>query len=358
MEKTQLSNLSSIRKRIVICILLLLVLIAIGTTGYWFISGNFLDSLYMTVITAATVGYGEVIDLSHNPAGRIFTIGFIVLSLLVIAVITSMMAASILELELSGFLRRRKMNKEISKLTDHYIICGAGETGIHIIHELAKTLHPFVVIDRSQERLEKLNASIPNLLYINGDATEDDVLLSAGIECAIGVVAVLPSDKDNLYITVMAKQYNDKARIVALGIEDKALNKLKNAGADAVVSTASIGGMRMASEMIRPSVVKFLDTMLRQTSVTYRIEEIAIGRNSPLINKKLAEIPLRDKYGLLILAIMRSDSPAKAGTQSGKPTSEEIIYTPPLNTVFLEGFIVVVLGEAHNIKKAQEFINP
>lgn len=333
----------NIRKRIVIAVVLLLVLLAIGITGYWFLGCGFLGALYMTVITVATVGYDEVIDLSHNPIGRLFTIGFIILSLVTIAVITSMLAASILELELTGFLRRRKMNNQISRLSNHYIICGAGETGVHIIQELAKTLHPFVVIDHSAERLTKLSEGIPNLLYLKGDATDDEILLAAGVERAVGIIAALPSDKDNLYITVMAKQYNSHARVVVLGVEDKALNKLKTAGADAVVSPALIGGMRLASEMIRPSVVKFLDTMLRQTSATYRIEEIMIERGSAVVGKKLAEIPLRDKFGLLILAIMQ-------------PDSDEIIYNPPAATVLAEGFIIAVLGEINKIKEARDFI--
>ena len=332
-----------LRKRLVIGILLLLFILALGTTGYWIISGNLLDALYMTVITAATVGYGEVIDISHNPAARIFTIIFIILSLAVIAAVTSILAASILEIELSGFLRRRKMNKEIGKLTDHYIVCGAGETGAHIIQELSKTLQPFVVVERSQERIDKLITIIPGLIYIPGDATDDEVLLAAGVERAHGVFAVLPADKDILYITVMTKQYNKKTRIVALGIEDKAISKLKTAGADSVISASVIGGLRIASEMIRPSAVKFLDTMLRQTSGTYRIDEITITSASSIVNKKLADIPLRDQLGLLVLAIISED--------------DNMLYNPPANSIIQEGSIIVVMGEIHNIQKARDYIS-
>ena len=234
------------------------------------------------------------------------------------------------------------MTKEINKLSNHYIVCGAGETGIHIIQEMTKMLMPFVVIDQDQGRLEKTCTLNEHILYINGDATEDEVLLSAGVDSAAGVIAALPSDKDNLYITVMTRQYNKKARIVAMSVEDKALSKLKNAGADAVIAPAQIGGLRMASEMVRPTAVKFLDTMIRQTTSTYRIEEITIENNSPLIGKKLDEIPLRDKYGLLILAIMEIDS-------------DDIIYSPSSGTILQSGFIIVVMGEVQNIKKAREF---
>ncbi|MBI5778509.1 MAG: potassium channel protein [Planctomycetes bacterium] len=324
--------------------LLLLFILAFGTTGYWIISGNLLDAVYMTVITAATVGYGEVIDLSHNPAGRIFTIIFIILSLGVIAAVTSILAASILEIELSGFLRRRKMNKEVDRLSNHYIVCGAGETGIHIIQELAKTMKQFVVVERSQERLDKLAATVPNMIYLAGDATDDEVLLAAGVERAQGVFAVLPADKDNLYITVMTKQYNKNTRIVALGIEDKAINKLKTAGADTVVSASVIGGLRIASEMIRPSAVKFLDTMLRQTSGTYRIEEITITSAATIVNKRLADVPLRDRFGLLVLAIISE--------------GDNMLYNPPADTVIKEGSIFVIMGDVHNIQKARGYISP
>jgi len=341
-----------LRRRIIIAILLLLFILAFGSTGYWVIgrsSGSepsgqlLLDSVYMTVITAATVGYGEVIDLSHNPAGRIFTIIFIILSLGVIAAVTSILAASILEIELSGFLRRRKMNKEIDRLSNHYIVCGAGETGIHIIQELSKTLKSFVVVERNQERLDKLATTIPGLIYLTGDATDDEVLLAAGVERAQGVFAVLPADKDNLYITVMTKQYNKNARIVALGIEDKAVSKLKTAGADSVISASVIGGLRIASEMIRPSAVKFLDTMLRQTSGTYRIEEITINAGSSIVNKRLADVALRDKLGLLVLAII-SDG-------------DNMLYNPPANTVLAEKSIIVVMGEVKNIQQARQYIS-
>ncbi|MFH0887853.1 MAG: potassium channel protein [Planctomycetota bacterium] len=331
-----------LRRRIIIGIVLLLFIISFGTTGYWFISGNLLDSIYMTVITAATVGYGEVIDLSHNPAGRIFTIIFIILSLVTIATVTSMLAASILEIELTGFLRRRKMSKEIKNLSNHYIVCGAGETGIHIIQELAKTLKSFVVIERNQERLEKLIETIPQLIYINGDATEDEVLLSAGVEKAAGVIAALPSDKDNLYITVMTRQYNKNIRIVTLGIEDKAINKFKTAGADSVVSPSIIGGLRIASEMTRPTAVKFLDTMLRQTSGTYRIEEITIEPGSVVINKKLIDVPLKDKFKLLVLAIILP--------------GEKMLYNPSADTPLTENAVIVVMGDIQNIQKARDFI--
>lgn len=332
----------NIKRRIVIGLVLLFLVLAIGTIGYWIIGGDLLNAVYMTVITAATVGYGEVVDIS-NPTAKVFTIVFIIISLMAIAVVTSLIAASILEIELSGYFRRRKMINQIAKLSNHYIVCGAGETGIHIVQELSKTLHPFVVIDQNQERLDKLIAHIPDLVYIKGDATDDDTLLAGGIERASGVVAALPSDKDNLYITVMTKQYNSKARIVSLAVEDKAINKLKNAGADAVVSSAIIGGLRIVSEMTRPSAVKFLDTMIKQTTSTVRIEELTIGTGSAVVGKPLSGVPFKDRFNLLVLALM-------------SPDGEKITYNPPANTTLTAGLVVIVMGEVANIKQAKEFI--
>jgi len=334
-----------IRKRIYVGAMLLICLLTIGTSGYWIISGgNFLDSLYMTVITAATVGYEETFDMKNNPGGRIFTIIFIIFSLITVAIITSMLAATILEAELTRFMRRRKMSKEITKLANHYIVCGAGTTGMHIIQEMKKMMVPFVVIDLDQAQIDKTCSLDESILYINGDATEDEILLSAGVEKAAGVIAALPSDKDNLYITVMTRQYNKKARIVALGVEDKALSKLKTAGADAVIAPAIIGGMRMASEMVRPSTVKFLDTMLRQTSSIYRIEEILVDSSSHLVGKKFGDITFRANFDLLVLAIMRLNT-------------DEIIYNPPIDTIIKPDHIIVVMGEINNIVKAREFVS-
>jgi voltage-gated potassium channel len=328
------------RNRIVLCAMMFLGLTVFGTVGYWYFSRNWLDSLYMTLITVATIGYGEIIDMSNNPAARIFTMVLIVMSMGVIAVVTSMLAASILEVELSGFFRRRKVTREIAKLCNHYIICGAGVTGNHVISELIKAQRPLVVIDHNAERLEKTAEQFKGLLYIKGDATEDDVLLAAGVERAAGVIATLPSDKDNLYIVVATRQFNATTRVVVRGVEDKAVGKLKKAGADSIVSASRIGGMRIASETIRPSVVKFLDTMLRQTNVTVRIEEIPVEPGSRLAGKRLGDFPLLDKYGLQVIAVM-------------KPGMEEVVYTPPSDMVLVERSVVVVIGDVNKVIQAK-----
>ncbi|MEK7447945.1 MAG: potassium channel protein [Planctomycetota bacterium] len=335
----------SFRNRLIIAFVLLSAITAIGTAGYKIIGGpetSIIDAVYMTVITLTTVGYGEIVDLSNKPVGRIFTMILLISGIGILSFVATSLTAFIIELQLKGITRRKKMLKEISGLTDHYIVCGLGATGIHIIQELHKSLRRFVAIDHDEERLQKLSSGMNNLLYLAGDATDDEILKQAGIERARGIIISLPSDKDNLYVTVIAKQLNPKIKVVALGVEDKAMITLKKAGADSVVSPSLIGGLRMASEMVRPSAVRFLDEMLRQTTSTTRIEEIVVPAGSSLINKTISELELKNKFNLLILA-------ARSAPR------EEMIYNPPLDFTIKEGTILVVMGEITNIHQAKEF---
>jgi len=327
--------------KLVIALLLLLVVFLTGTIGYKIIGGDqysLLDAVYMTAITISTVGYQEVIDLSHNLPGRVFTILLILCGLGILIFVSSTLAAFIIEGELTGFIRRRKMNQEIAKLTDHYIVCGAGATGLHVIQELYKSRRSFVAIDLDEERLGKL-AVLKPCYYLKGDATDDEVLLQAGIKRAAGLAAALPSDKDNLFVIVSARQLNPGLRIVSQGIEDQAINKLEKAGANRVVSSRQISGLRIASELIRPTAVKFLDLMLRDTPQTTRIEELCVDINSPWANQTLSQTQLREKYNLLVLAIE-------------EPVTHKIIYNPPSSTPRKKGSTLVVMGEVNQVQQA------
>jgi voltage-gated potassium channel len=295
------------RKRIYISIVMFLVVFAFGVSGFKVLGGNewsLLDCVYMTAITVATIGYGEVHDLSGNPAARVFTVVYIFLSLGTIAFAVSSITAFVVEGELKNILGRRKMDKEIARLKDHYIVCGGDETAQTVIQELAQTKRDFVVIETSRERIDKILASGP-VLYILGDAGEDDVLARAGIDRARGVFLSLPTDEANLFVTVTARSLNPKIRIVAKGIDVRTQGKLQRAGADYVVSPTFIGGMRMASQMVRPAVVTFLDTMLRDKEQGLRVEEIEIKKESALAGKTVGECALRSKTRALLVAIKR-----------------------------------------------------
>lgn len=298
------------RKRIYISLVIFGAVFLVGVVGFKIFGGKdwtLLDSLYMTAITISTIGYEEVVDLSANPAARIFTVGFIILSLGTIAFAVSSITAFIVEGELKNILGRRKMEKEISRLKDHYIVCGSDETAETIIRELLVTHREFVVVDPVKERLEKL-ATLGHVLHIHGDPAEDEVLLKAGIERARGILLSLPTDEANLFVTLTARNLNSRLRIVAKGIDLKSHDKMRKAGADSVISPTFIGGMRMVSEMVRPAVVTFLDMMLRDREKALRFEEVRVEKGSPLDGKTIGEAKLEEKTGALLVAVKKAGS--------------------------------------------------
>lgn len=293
-------------QRLLSAILLVICVLEAGVAGYQLIEGwNFLDSLYMTVITMAGVGYAETHPLSTS--GRTFTIFLVIMGVGTLAYALTATAALLVEGVLTGILGRRKMEAEISKLRDHIILCGIGKVGRHVAEEFLKVRVPFVVIEKEGERIRQMQ-KIGQFLYVEGDATQDEILMKAGIQKARGLVAAISSDRDNLFIVLTARGLNPNLRIVtqAVEIEDRA--KLAKAGADAVVSTRFIGGLRMASEMIRPTVVSFLDKMLRASGDALRVEEAEIPAGSRLAGSPLGEAGIHEKTGLVVVAITRGET--------------------------------------------------
>jgi voltage-gated potassium channel len=296
------------RKRIYLSLTVFIAVFIIGVAGFKIIGGpewSLLDSLYMTVITLSTVGYEEVVDISANPAARIFAMVFIVTCLGTIAFAVSSITSFIVEGELKNVLGRKRMEKEIAKLKDHYIVCGTDETAQTIIQELILTKKKFVVIEPLKEKIDKFSAE-ENILFVNGDPIEDDVLLSAGIEKARGILLSLPTDEANLFVTLTARSLNPRIRIVTKGIDLKSHKKMVKAGSDSVISPTFIGGMRMVSEMIRPAVATFLDMMLRERERVLRFEEVLVKKESPLVGKTIEEAKLEEKTNALLVAIRRA----------------------------------------------------
>jgi voltage-gated potassium channel len=288
-------------RRLRAAILLFLATLLIGMAGYHRLEGwSAFDALYMTVITVATVGYGETHPLS--PAGRIFTIALILMGVGVLTYGVTAATAFVVEGTLANLIGRRKMEAELRKLCDHVILCGAGETGRHIAEELSKTRVPFVVIDKDGDRITSLEKIGP-LLAVAGDATQDDILLRARILQARGLIAALPQDRDNVFVVLTARALNPNLRIVSKASGMESRPKLAKAGADATVSTSAIGAMRMASELIRPTVVSFLDTMLRADGGNVRIEEVTLPPRSTLVGRTLREAAIYEQTGLLVIAI-------------------------------------------------------
>lgn len=310
--------------------------LAAGTLGYKLIEGwSLLDALYMTVITVGTVGYGETHPLTT--AGRVFTMLLILGGIGAFTYGISTIAAVIIEGDLSDALRRRRMDKKIDGLSAHYVVCGAGHTGGVICAELKKTGRTFVVVDVDQSAIDKLAERLgAEFLHVVGDGTEDDVLRRAGVERASGVFAVLSSDQDNAFVVLSAKGLNPKARVLAcqksLGVRDKLLRS----GADGVVDPEFIGGLRLASEMIRPATVGFLDSMLREKGSHVRFDEIMVPAASALVGKELAEVKGTQGGAPLVVAVVA------AGT-------DRYEINPPVERALAAGDRLVLIGETSGI---------
>ena len=327
-------------RNILISIILLLVVFFTGVVGYIIIEKNlsFLDAVYMTAITLTTVGYSD--DRISTDAGRIFTIIIIIVGIGVFTYSVSSAMAFIIEGQLTDILKKRKMEKQIEELKKHYIICGVGDTGIHVMDEFIKMKKTFVVIENDNERLQRVLQSY-KFLYIQGDATNDEILLKAGVDKATGLIAGLSGDKDNLFVVLSARELNPALRIVSKAVEEGAYQKLRKAGADDIIFPDAIGGLRMASSMIRPNVVNFLDVMVKYQDETTRFAEVTIGEGSEFANSTLMDAKIPQKTELLVIAIQ------KAGENS-------FIYNPKQGTQLKSGDILIVIGNTNQIQKLQK----
>lgn len=330
-----------IRKRLYFLLALIFVVHLVGSTGYYIIfegEPDFLDCLYMTVVSLTTVGYGEVIEVTGNKTAQIFTMFLITFGMGIILYGLSSLTALFLEGELSGLLRKKRMAKQIDKLKDHYIVCGGGQTGSGVITELCKNNQVAVLIEEDPDRIERCK-EICELLFIQGDATDDENLFSAGIERAAGIIITLPSDKDTLYVTMTARMLNNDLRIISRMTNQHLEPKLIKAGADAVVCPNAIGALRMASEMIRPTAVDFLDRMLRSSQGNLRIHELTVSGNSKLNQKEIRDCGLKQRYGLLVLG--------------SKGANREIEFNPPPEQVLTAGMTLIVMGTVGEIARAK-----
>lgn len=271
----------------------LVALHVLGAVAYRWIGGEgttLFDGLYMAFITIATIGYAETVDLAGSPAGRAFTIAFAFAGIATTWYILSQLTAFLVEGEVNVALRRRRMIKRIEGLRDHYIVCGVGRVGTNVARELAGTDRPFVVVDAKQSAIDDHLERHPDALWLHGDATEDDVLLAAGVERAAGLFAVVGDDSRNLVITLTAKSLSPDVRVIARCHDIAWVDKMRKVGAEEIVSPDFTGGMRIASAMLRPTVVTFLDEMLR-TDTSLRVEEVRVAERHA--GQRLETIELR-----------------------------------------------------------------
>lgn len=324
----------------------------ISVLGYRVLGGpqvGFLQALYMAVITLAGVGYGEFVDTANNVPLRVFNIFVVLFGVMITAYVFSAVTAFLVEGDYSDYFRRRKMLKRISQLKNHYIVCGLGDTGRHAVSELHKTGTPYVVIDNHEDNIKRLlehsGETFKEMLYLIGDATDEDMLEQAGIGRAAGLLTTLAQDKENLVITVMVRQKNPDVRIVTRCTDLKFSERMQKAGANSVVSPNMIGGLRLASEVLRPHVVGFLDLMLKEQSRTLRIEEVVISADSPWVGKSLGSLNLRGHYNLLPMAVKNA---------AVNPGSQNFWVNPPDSVALNVGLIVIVMGDVSDIRKARQ----
>jgi voltage-gated potassium channel len=331
-----------IRRRLFYAVAILIGTLLMGSTGYYAIfegDATYLDCLYMTVISLTTVGYGEVLGITGNPSAQVFTMLLITFGMGIILYSISTLTAMLIEGELTGMLRRRKMENKINALSGHYIVCGGGETGFPLAVELVTSKASVVLIEQDSVVIERCRQT-KGLYHVHGDATDDKNLIAAGIERATGITICLPSDNDNLYITMTARMLNPTARIISRMTNSRLKPKLLKAGATSVVSPNAIGALRMASEMIRPAAVDFLDNMLRSERGELRINQIAVNGNSTLAGKTIMKSGLRDQFNLLLLGVRRKDG--------------EFEFRPPSSFVLEAGMILIVMGDIENIDRARD----
>jgi len=316
-----------------------------GSLGYWFIgqlAGRdwpLLDCMYMTSITLTTVGYEDVLGVAHFAPAQLYTMLLIVSGMGATLYSVSSLTAFFVEGYLGTLFREAQMEQQLEKLTGHTIICGAGATGIHVIDEHASTDHPFVVIETAPEKIAHAVQTHPGLVYVEGDATDEEVLTRAGIDRASGLVAVLGNDKDNLFLVVTARYLRPTLPIVAKCIDHGSVAKFRAAGASHVISPALIGGMRIASQILRPHVVDFLDSMLR-SSGSARVAESTVAPSSVLAGKKIGESRIGETVGLLVVAMRR-------------PGEREFIYSPAADVVLEPGAVVVVIGPNDRVRNLE-----
>lgn len=322
---------------------LVLVAVLVGGAGGYYLIGEgrwtFGECIYMTVITVTTVGYGETLPgMDVTPYARGFTMVLLIFGTGSIVFFASMITAFVVEGELRDVLFQSRLKKRMKRMKDHIVVCGAGSTGRNVIAELLATNVPVVAIDLNEQELREIADKFPkaDYAYIMGDATDDDIIAQAHLGGARGLVTALSSDKDNLYMVVSARQTNPSLRIIARCAELSHVEKIKKAGADAVVSPNAIGAMRLVSEMLRPAVVSFLDTMLRDQRAPYRIEEVTLRADADEVGKTLRDARLHERFGMSPIALRATEHQAWT-------------YNPAPDEKLTAGMTLVVLGSPDQV---------
>ena len=329
------------KRKITLILVFLLVILLTGMIGYMLLLHvSAVDALYMTVITISTVGYGEVGVMSD--AAKLFSIFIIFAGLATVGYGLSSLVSYFFEGELRAAWRIKRMESKIQEMKNHYIVCGAGEVGRTVIKSLQENRSDVVVVEENEKQYEELLlADIPSIL---GDATHEDVLQKAGIQHAKGIVCALPTDSENVFTALTARQMNADIYIVSKAVEATSHNKLMKAGANHTISPNEIGGQRIAALLLRPSVISFLDVITRAGDVTLDLAEIEMTPQSSLAGKKLSEAKIPERTGLIVLALKRR-------------IGEEFKFNPGSSEVIKVGDTMIVLGTTEQVGMLETLVN-
>jgi voltage-gated potassium channel len=333
----------SLQGRLFSAAILVLVTFAVGIVGFKIIGAGhstWMDAIYMTSNVLTTTGFREAVDVSRSDGAQAFTVALMIFGAAIMVYATSIVTAFVVEGDLTQGFRRRRMRRAVDQMSGHFIVCGAGSTGYAVVRELVNTEREVVAIETNADHAKRIETDFPGVPILPEDFTDDQVLVQAGVTRAAGIVICTTIDKDLLVTTITARQLNPKIRVVARAANDRAVSRLRQAGADAVVSPALIGGMRMASELVRPSVVGFLDTMLRDTNRNLRIEEVSVPSTSPFVGRSLGDLNTHSRSNCLLLATRATDG--------------GYAYNPPDGSKISAGMVLIVMGDPRDVRALQD----
>jgi voltage-gated potassium channel len=325
------------RDRLRLALLAIAGVVIAGTVGYRLIgSWSWFDCFYMTAITLTTIGYGELPGMTQG--GRLFTVGLIAIGLSTAGYAVSVATQSLIQSELLSAIGRRSVFRDIGKLKNHFIVCGAGRVGTRVIREMAARGVDFVVIERAPAVAERLLEQ--GYLVLMADATEEATLRAAGIDRAQGIVCAASSDPENLYTTLSARELNPHIYIVARANEETAEPRLRKAGANKVVSPTRIGSHQMAQALLKPAVSDFIELTTMADSVDLGFEEILLSNRSGFVGRTLRDSGIRSDLDLIIVAIRR--------------VSGEMLFNPASDTALLDGDRLIAVGHRQNLQRLEK----
>lgn len=328
------------KTKLYVSILFFISVVSIGVIGYMILSAaNFLDALYMTIITMTTVGFGEIHPL--NEQEKIFTIFLILISIVVYAYSVTALSEYLVNGKLLQLLKLRKVQQKIQNLKNHTIVCGYGRNGKQAVIKLKNFNMPCVVIEKDKALIEQLERD--NILYVEGDATQDESIQKAAVHNAKSLITSLASDADNLFVVLSARQLNKEMIIISRASNESSINKLKIAGANNIIMPDKIGGMHMASLVVTPDLVEFVEKLTILDEGSTNLEEIPVnGLHTEFLNKTIRDLDLRRKTGCSVIGF--------------KTATNEYIVNPESDTILTTDSNLIVLGRPSQIKKLREIL--